>query len=215
MAVPSPATLPSRSPSAYPRAIVTHFPTKSELRREARARRDGFVAGLDARGAALAFRVAPGPLRALIDDARCVSAYIPVGSEADPEALLAFAAEAGKTTALPYVEARAVPMRFLAWTPGDPLKPGPIGLSQPDIETATEVAPDLILTPLVAFDRRLHRLGQGAGHYDRAFARFPGALRVGIAWSAQEVDFVPDDAWDEPLDAVLTEREWIARDRGA
>lgn len=193
---------------------MTHFPTKSELRREVRARRDGAVAALDAQGAALAFRVAPGPLRALIEAATCVAAYIPVGSEADPSALLALAADSGKATALPYVEGLAVPMRFLAWAPGDPLLPGPVGLSQPDLAAAAEVAPDLILAPLVAFDRRLHRLGQGAGYYDRAFARYPDALRVGIAWSAQEVDFVPDDPWDEPLDAVLTEREWIARDRG-
>jgi 5-formyltetrahydrofolate cyclo-ligase len=192
---------------------VTQFPTKAALRRELRARRDGFFAALDAQGAALAFRVAPGPLHALIEAARCVSAYIPVGSEADPEALLALAAAEGKATALPYVEALPVPMRFLAWKPGDPLVPGPIGLSQPDLAHAAEVEPDLILTPLIGFDRRLHRLGQGAGYYDRAFARYPDAIRVGIAWSTQETDFVPDDPWDEPLDAVLTEREWIARDR--
>jgi 5-formyltetrahydrofolate cyclo-ligase len=72
------------------------------------------------------------------------------------------------------------------------------------------VAPDLILTPLVAFDRSLARLGQGAGHYDRAFARYPLARRIGVAFSVQEVERLPTDAWDVPLHAIVTEREWIA-----
>jgi 5-formyltetrahydrofolate cyclo-ligase len=101
-------------------------------------------------------------------------------------------------------------MRFLAWSPGEPLLPGRHGIEQPDLAAAPEVAPDLFLAPLLGFDRRLHRLGQGAGYYDRAFARYPDAIRVGIAWHVQECDFVPDDPWDVPLHAVLTEREWIA-----
>lgn len=213
MAVPSPA-LPSRRRAAYSGG-VSDFPTKSALRRDARARRDGFVAGLDPRAAALAFSTPPGPLRALFDAADTVAAYLPVASEADPAALVAFAVERGRQVALPFVESRAVPLRFLAWAPGAPLVDGPFGLRQPDYATAKEVAPDLILAPLVAFDRRLHRVGQGGGHYDRAFARYPDAIRVGVAWNIQEVPFVPDEPWDIALDAVLTEREWIARGRGA
>jgi 5-formyltetrahydrofolate cyclo-ligase len=185
--------------------------SKSDLRREIRERRDDFAATLDPAVAAIAFRIAPTPLKQWIDDARCVAGYISIQSEADPAAFIAHAAEAGRVTALPYVESRVVPIRFLRWTPGDPLVAGPFGLMQPDRATADEVEPDLILTPLVGFDRRLHRLGQGAGHYDRAFARWPDARRVGIAWSVQETDFVPDDQWDVPLNAVLTEREWIER----
>ena len=65
------------------------------------------------------------------------------------------------------------------------------------------------MTPLVAFDRRGGRIGQGASHYDRAFARFPGARRLGFAWALQEVEAVPHDPWDEGLHAIVTEREWI------
>ena len=182
---------------------------KARLRAELRARRDAFVAGLDSAERAFAFRTPPTPLRALIGQARCVAGYRPAGSEADPSALLAWAAEQGKTVALPYVERRSVPMRFLRWAPGEPLKPGPFGLEQPDIARADEVAPDLFLAPLLGFDRRLHRLGQGAGFYDRAFARYPDAVKIGVAWTVQELDWTPDDPWDVPLDAVLTEREWI------
>jgi 5-formyltetrahydrofolate cyclo-ligase len=183
---------------------------KARLRTELRARRDGFVAELDARGRAFAFRTPPSPLRALIDTAAVIAGYRAVGSEADPAALLESAAAAGKTIALPHVERPSVPMRFLAWAPGEPLAPGPFGLEQPILGTAQEVAPDLFLAPLLGFDRRLHRLGQGAGFYDRAFARYPHAIRVGLAWHIQEVELVPDDPWDVPLHAVLTEREWIA-----
>ena len=55
----------------------------------------------------------------------------------------------------------------------------------------------------------MRRLGQGAGFYDRAFARLPAALRIGLAWSVQEVDILPADPWDAPLHAVVTEKEWI------
>lgn len=185
---------------------------KSELRAALRRQRDSFVAGLDPAVAAIVFRAPPGPLRAWIDQAQVIAGYVPIGSEADPAAILDHAAAQGRVTALPFVESRTVPIRFLRWTPGDSLVDGPFGLRQPE-RAAPEVEPDLILTPLVGFDRRLHRIGQGAAHYDRAFARWPDARRVGVAWSAQEVDFVPDDPWDVPLDAVLTEREWIVRDR--
>lgn len=183
---------------------------KAALRPVVRARRDAQVAGLDAAARALAFRVPPTPLAAWIAAADCVAGYVPIGSEADPGALLRHAAAIGRTIALPALARRGAPLRFLQWQPGAPLVDGPFGTRQPDPATAAEVTPTLILAPLLAFDRRLHRLGQGAGCYDRAFARFPDARRVGIAWSGQEVAAVPDDPWDMPLDAVLTEREWIA-----
>lgn len=183
---------------------------KTRLRAELRPRRDAAFEALDPMTRRLAFRTAPTPLKALFERAQCVAGYCAVGSEADPLRLLEEAAALGKLIALPFVERRSVPMRFLGWTPGTPLKPGPFGLAQPDRATAPEVAPDLFLAPLLGFDRRLHRLGQGAAYYDRAFARYPDAVRVGVAWSVQEVEIVPDDPWDVPLHAVLTEREWIS-----
>ena len=183
---------------------------KAQLRSELRAKRDRFCLALDPVGQRLAFRTPPTPLREALDRATCVAGYRAMGGEADPAHLLAFAAAQGKTIALPFVERRSLPMRFLAWSPGEPLLPGPFGLEQPDRARAAEVTPDLFLAPLLGFDRRLHRLGQGAAYFDRAFARFPDAVRIGIAWSSQELDMVPDDPWDVPLHAVLTEKEWIA-----
>src|SRR3546814_5391288 len=72
-------------------------------------------------------------------------------------------------------------------------------------------APDSIFCPLVGFDRRGGRIGQGGGHYDRYFAAHPGALRIGIGWSVQEIDATPRESTDIALDAILTEQEFILR----
>ncbi|EZP57523.1 5-formyltetrahydrofolate cyclo-ligase [Sphingomonas sp. RIT328] len=137
-----------------------------------------------------------------------VAGYVPFGSEADPAPLLAAAADAGCRLALPHVTRRDRPMRFLAWRCGDDLSEGLYRLRQPAADAA-EVVPDIILTPLLGFDADGHRLGQGAGFYDRAFARLPFAWRVGVAWSVQQVDHCPADPWDVPLHAIVTESDWI------
>lgn len=133
-----------------------------------------------------------------------VSSYIPMGSEADPSAIAFAAAQRGCTIVLPHVTSRESPARFHAWHPGEPLIAGPLGLQQPSTDNA-EMEPDIILTPLLAFDAALNRLGQGAGHYDRVFERLPAAWRIGVAWSVQRVETLVTDPWDVPLHGVVTE----------
>ena len=184
------AALPRRTPSVI---------DKPALRRRARAARDAFDG----------FKPlsVPPVYRERLTPGLVVAAYHPIGSEADPRPLVEAAGVAGCVIALPHVVDRATPLRFL--TDGAAgLHPGPFGLHQPHAE-AEEVAPAIILTPLLAFDRRGNRLGQGAGHYDRAFAAHPKAWRIGIAWSVQEVDALVADVWDVPLHAIASEREWI------
>lgn len=171
---------------------------KPALRAKLRADRDLFAA--QASQAILA----PDDFVAKLAPEMIVATYAPVGSEADPSLLAAAAAQAGCRLALPFVIDRAAPIRFLAWDLSDPLVEGPYGLRQPHAD-APEIAPDIILTPLLGFDRRLNRLGQGAGHYDRAFARYESAWRVGVAWSVQELPAIPADIWDVPLHALVTE----------
>lgn len=150
---------------------------------------------------------APDAFTALLSRGMIVASYMPVRGEADPAALVRAAAAAGCRLALPHVIDRATPLRFLSWCEEAALATGPFGLLQP--ADSHEVAPDIILTPLVAFDRRGNRLGQGAGHYDRAFARYPAARRIGVAFAMQEAAALPADPWDEPLEFIVTEREWI------
>jgi len=183
--------------------------TKADLRSTLRARRAAFARDCGPMQSAfvaslfVAEHAAPQ-----LAGARIVSAFVSDGSEVDPMALLLRAIDAGIATALPRVTRRDQPMRFHRWMPGDELVPGPLGLLQPR-EDAPTVEPDLILAPLLGFDRRMNRLGQGAGFYDRVFAALPAARRIGLAWSVQEVDAIPTESWDMPLHGVATEKEWI------
>lgn len=184
MAVPSPAS--SSSP-------------KTMLRRRMRTLRRDHVA---AAGSGLVS--VPEGFAALIAGRATLASYLPVGSEADPGALVAVARGAGLTIGLPHVVDREQVIRFVQ-DAGDGYEAGPFGLRQP-AAASPELVPDVVLVPLLAFDRNFHRLGQGAGHYDRALAMLPGAVRVGVAFAVQEVEVLPVDPWDQPLDAVITEK---------
>lgn len=178
---------------------------KIALRRTMRATRAAIVA---ARGSSV---IEPPPgFSDLLRGAGTIAAYVATGSEADPAPLVAAARRAGLAVALPHTVSREDPIRFLI-DDGTPLIPGPFGLTQPPHD-APEAEPGVVLVPLLAFDAALHRLGQGAGHYDRALAGLRKALRVGIAFSGQRVDALPVDSWDQPLDAIITEAGIVWRD---
>lgn len=171
---------------------------KKTLRARMRALRDEFamtIGGVIEPPPALLARFAPGIT---------VSSYVPIGSEADPTAIAFAACERGCVIVLPHVTSRESPVRFFEWLPDHPLIDGPLGLRQPSTD-APETRPDIVLTPLLAFDAGLNRLGQGAGHYDRVFERLPDAWRIGVAWSVQRVDALTTDPWDVPLHGVVTE----------
>ena len=146
---------------------------------------------------------------------RIVSAYRPQGSELDPMPLLQAILDIKPgfaQAALPVAVDRDAPLRFRLWRPEDPLAPDAVGVPSPAPE-AQEVAPNLVIAPLLGFDRRGGRLGQGGGHYDRTLAelRAKGAVFVlGLAYAGQLVDEIPMEPHDQPLDAVLTEVGYIA-----
>lgn len=180
------------------------IPTKANVRAEALARRAAHVAEMPAPARSHAATLLARTVEAHLQNAKVVAAYLSIGAEIDSLPLIDRLARRGLTLALPHVTTRDRPLRFLIWAPDDEVIAGPMGVHQP-IATAREVEPDLILTPLLAFDSRLHRLGYGAGFYDRAFARHPTARRVGLAWHIQQVDPLPIDRWDVPLHAVATD----------
>jgi 5-formyltetrahydrofolate cyclo-ligase len=181
---------------------------KASQRLKYRQLRDEFVGGLSEGERSLAFSRIPSPLMALLKPGMTVAGYISKDSEADPSAILAEAAQSGYKIALPHVTGRSAPMQFLRWQPGDELVAGPFGLQQPH-ESAEPCNPDIALVPLIAFDARLMRLGQGAGHYDRALSIMEATTAVGLAWSIQMAPSLMTDPWDVPLDAILTEQSWI------
>ncbi len=135
-----------------------------------------------------------------------VSAFRSFGDELDTGPLLACLAAGGYRLALPVMQGKAKPLLFRAWAPGDPMRTVQWGIEEP-LTTAPEILPDILLVPLLAFDRRGYRLGYGGGYYDRTLAMLRAnqpVVAVGLAFSEQEVDAVPHLDYDERLDWVLT-----------
>jgi 5-formyltetrahydrofolate cyclo-ligase len=198
--------MPNASPTDDPRAI------KGDLRLAAMARRDGIAA---AERIAAAQRIAerglPQDVNARLGPGITVSGYSPLKSEISPLPLMRRIADAGSALALPVVVGRGEPLIMRAWSPGAPLASGVWGIREPTVE-APEVFPDILLVPLLAFDRTGHRIGYGAGYYDMTIAalrtRKP-VVAIGIAFAAQEIDAVPATPRDVRLDLMLTEREVI------
>jgi 5-formyltetrahydrofolate cyclo-ligase len=140
-----------------------------------------------------------------------ISGFSPMKSEINPVPLMRKVAEAGAQLALPAIAGRGKPLIMRAWNFGDPLEAGQWGIREPGPD-AGEVAPDILIVPLAAFDRLGHRIGYGAGYFDMTITALRAKKRViaiGIAFAAQEIPQVPATARDARLDIVLTERETI------
>jgi 5-formyltetrahydrofolate cyclo-ligase len=166
-------------------------PSKAELRATALAKREALSdKQREAAAKALAKRGLPLP----ITSGMVVSGYSPIRNEIDPALLMQKLALQGAQLALPTVTARGKSLVFRAWSPGDRLTLGMLGIPEPS-PAAAEVVPDVI--------------GYGAGHYDYTFAhlrKHKPVIGVGLAFSAQEIDGVPALSHDVALDFVLTEK---------
>jgi 5-formyltetrahydrofolate cyclo-ligase len=136
---------------------------------------------------------------------------MPMKSEINPLPLMRKLAAAGVRLALPVVAGPGKPLIMRAWGFGEPLVAGVWGIREPG-PAAPEVAPDIVIVPLLAFDRAGQRIGYGAGYYDMTIAALrarQAVVAIGVAFAAQEIAAVPATARDAPLDLVLTEREAI------
>jgi 5-formyltetrahydrofolate cyclo-ligase len=188
---------------AIPQAL-----SKDELRAAALAKRDALSG---AQRAAAARAIAARGLPVAIRPGTVVSGYSPIRSEIDPIPLMRALAAQGALLALPVIAARDRPLIFRAWSPGDRLARGQFGILEP-LPEATELIPDIVLVPLAAFDRLGHRIGYGAGHYDRSLAPLRAArdiVAIGVAFAAQEIEAVPMQPHDVALDYVLTEAQLL------
>ncbi len=125
-----------------------------------------------------------------------------MAGEIDIRPLLETLHARGHAVVLPQTPPLGQPLSFRRWHPGAAMIPERFGTSRPDGEV---MVPDYLLVPLVAFDRKGHRLGYGGGYYDRTLALLSGATAIGCAFAAQELDAVPVAEYDAPLHAVATE----------
>src|SRR5580698_731841 len=135
---------------------------KTRLRAEALARRDALPA--ETRSAA-AETIAARPFPLPIAAGTIVSGFMPLKTEISPLPLMRKLATAGAQLALPAIAGRRKPLIMRAWTWGEPLAAGVWGIREP-LPEAPEVEPDILLVPLLAFDRAGRRLGYGGGYYD-------------------------------------------------
>ena len=181
---------------------------KATLRATALAARDALSGERRAAAAqaialrGLPFEIMPGAV---------VAGYSPIRSEIDPIPLMRKLAVPGVQLALPAIVAGDQPLKFRAWAPGDRLQRGRLGILEPSAD-AKEVIPDILLVPLAAFDRAGHRIGYGAGHYDRTLEqlrKLKAITAVGVAVAVQEVEVVPALLHDAALDYVLTETQML------
>jgi 5-formyltetrahydrofolate cyclo-ligase len=142
-----------------------------------------------------------------VESGAVVAGYSPIRSEIDPGPLMRALAGLGAVLALPIIMSSDRPLSFRAWSSGDPMRRGSLGIPEP-LPEAPELIPDIVLVPLAAFDSAGHRIGYGAGHYDRTLAHGRAAKpirAVGLAFSLQEIEAIPALSHDVSLDYVLTE----------
>ena len=180
--------------------------SKKDLRAAALARRDALSGG-QRMAAAQAIALRGLPIE--IMPGTVVAGYSPIRSEIDPAPLMQELAARGMRLALPVITARDSPLGFRLWAANDKLLRGPLGILEPSPDAA-EIVPDIVLVPLAAFDRSGHRIGYGAGHYDRTLARLRDSkkiIAIGLAFAVQEIETIPALPHDVALDYVLTETQ--------
>ena len=135
-----------------------------------------------------------------------LAGYLPMRTEIDPVPALAEAAAHGPV-GMPVIVAKGTPLRFRLWTPGCATVPGTFGA--PIREAGDWMVPEILIVPLVAFDRRGGRLGYGGGFYDRTLQALRAngpVMAIGYAFAAQEAEDLPLETTDQPLDLIVTER---------
>lgn len=150
--------------------------------------------------------------------ARCIAGYWAIADELPLAAVSSGLRRRGQTYCLPVIGGNHL-LCFAPWAPGDAIVLNRYGIPEPDATAATLLQPidlDVVLVPLLGFDRAGNRLGYGGGYYDRSFAfllsrSVPAKpLLVGIGYNVQELDDIEPESWDVRLDMIVTETETIS-----
>jgi 5-formyltetrahydrofolate cyclo-ligase len=138
-----------------------------------------------------------------------IAGYLPIKTEIDPLSAME-EASAHSLVGVPVIQGNSQPLKFSRWEPGCHLKKGPFDVQIPI--NSNYLVPEVLIIPMVAFDRNGGRLGYGGGFYDRTldYLRSRHAtLAIGFAYSEQEFENLPLEPTDQKLDIIITEREII------
>lgn len=155
-------------------------------------------------------------LDAVIGDVagKTVSTYWPFRGEPDLRSWMEAVEARGGRCALPVVVRKGAPLVFRTWRKGEPLASGVWNIPVP--AAGTEVVPDVVIAPVVGFDRGAWRLGYGGGFFDRTLASLPARpLAVGVGYAMQEIDTIYPQPHDIPMTVVATERELTSPPSGS
>lgn len=134
-----------------------------------------------------------------------LASYMAMRTEIDPTPAMEEAAAHGPV-GVPVILGAGQALKFRVWTPGCAMMAGEFGAAIP--AEGDWMVPEIVIVPLVAFDRAGGRLGYGGGFYDRTLERLRAVkptLAIGFAYAAQEAEGLPLEATDQPLDLVVTE----------
>ena len=138
-----------------------------------------------------------------------IGGYYPVNFEVDILDILKKFDKKNFNISLPVIK-KNYDMNFYKWSFNEPLKINKYGIPEPD--SSILIYPDVLLVPLVAFDRKLNRLGYGGGFYDRLIKKLSKKkkiLKIGLALSTQEINKVPINKYDQKLDFIVTNKDII------
>jgi 5-formyltetrahydrofolate cyclo-ligase len=181
---------------------------KARLRAEALAARRDYARSLTPELRAELEQSLTGIVLPHLITGKVIAFYHPLKDEISPYPILERLGP-GQRAVLPWFLDRDARM---LWRAAPAVEPSPWGVLQP-AASAEALAPDIVVLPLVAADRRGRRIGHGKGHYDRALAHLREAgpvFAIGIGWKPQLLDVdIAADPWDMPLDAIATPKEWI------
>lgn len=135
-----------------------------------------------------------------------VSAYVPIRTEMPTLEMMADLHDMGFRICVPIIDGPGKPLDFRIWEPQAEMEHASFGVPIP--KNGEHVTPQVLLVPMVAFDRRGARMGYGGGYYDRTIHKLRAGgtvLAIGLAFSGQEVDLLPTDDHDQFMDAIVTE----------
>jgi len=139
-----------------------------------------------------------------------IASYRPINNETPVDDLENFLRQEGHTIVLPVMNGKENPLIFREYNKDTVLVKNNIGIEEPS-EDSKKLLPSVFLVPLLAFDKRLRRLGYGGGYYDRTIRNFAEhghkTILIGIGYSVQEIDVIPCGKFDRPMDMIVTEKK--------
>lgn len=147
-----------------------------------------------------------------------VGLYYPIFNEISPLVFIKYFKDNNITTALPVVDSNSNSMVFKKWFKKEKLQKSHIGSYEP-LRTKKTIFPQVIVVPMLMFDRKLNRLGYGAGYYDKLISTLKrhfdkkqkNFITIGLAYSEQETKSIPYESHDQKLDFIVTEKEILSK----